>query len=111
MDVFYVLLTVAQQYRAERLSPHDGEYHFASPELRLLDALAIYAGFPEHRLPAGPVLSPAVVDRQPIPPVFAVSESGTRVPDTDKSPLKTAMSELVANQTYQEEAEVDGEDE
>ena len=56
VDVFDVLLAVAGQYRAERLSLDDGEYYFASPELRHLDALALYSGFPEHRLPAGPIL-------------------------------------------------------
>src|SRR5687767_12589874 len=57
VDVFRVLVEVAQQYRGERMSLHEAEYHFASTELRVLDALALFAGFPERRLPAGAILS------------------------------------------------------
>lgn len=56
VDVYRVLVEVAQQYRGERLSLNDGEYHFASADLRVLDALALFAGFPEDRLPAGGIL-------------------------------------------------------
>lgn len=87
VDVFAVLISVAMQYRAERLSLDDGEYYFASPELRLLDALALYSGFPEHRLPAGPIL--------PI---------GAHMPD-EKPISEMTMTELVANQLDQEPIE------
>jgi transcriptional regulator with XRE-family HTH domain len=87
VDVFGVLVDVAEQYRAERFSLDIGEYHFASPELRQLDALALYQGFPEHRLPAGPI--------QPI---------GAAMPD-EKPISEMTTTELLANQLDQEPVE------
>ena len=89
VDVFGLLVDVAEQYRAERLSLDIGDYHFASPELRQLDALALYQGFPEHRLPAGPIL--------PI---------GAPMPD-DKPISEMTLTELLANQLDQEADDTD----
>jgi len=89
VDLFGLLVDVAERYRAERLSLDIGDYHFASPEVRQLDALALYQGFPEHRLPAGPIL--------PI---------GAPMPD-DKPVSEMTLAELLANQLDQESDDTD----
>jgi transcriptional regulator with XRE-family HTH domain len=71
VDVYRVLVEVAQRYRGERLSLNDGEYDFASADLRVLDALALFAGFPEDRLPAGGILPIGAAQAAPVTDVDA----------------------------------------